>query len=98
MTTSAQMVEVARSPMLDLLEQGEPRLSFKRKIGCFHSSSTFTSSLNVLLTSYFLKNSRVPVSPRALEAAAAELQESARIATGLSPASKSMIYHVDINC
>jgi len=55
-TTSAQMVEVARSPMLDLPEQEGPR---------------------------------VPVSPIALVAAAAELQESARIATRLSTASAS---------
>jgi len=55
-TTSAQMVEVARSPMLDLPEQEGPR---------------------------------VPVSPIALAAAAAELQESARIATRRSTASAS---------
>merc|ERR1712210_340523 len=52
-TTSAQMVEVARSPMLDLPEQEGPR---------------------------------VPVSLVTLAAAAAELQESARIANMLSTA------------
>ena len=72
MTTSAPTVEVARSPMLDLREQEELRLN-----ACFLHSPFIT----------FSQHSRVLVSPIALAAAAAGLQESARIATGLSTAS-----------
>jgi len=44
-TTSAQMVEVARSPMLDLLEQEGPRSSLKENMACLHPSSTFTTTI-----------------------------------------------------
>jgi len=44
-TTSAQMVEVARSPMLDLPEQEGPRSSLKENMACLHPSSTFTTTI-----------------------------------------------------
>ena len=92
MNTSAPMVEVARSPMLDLREQEGLRLN-----ECLlHSSSNITNKIIFLcfIDVTFSQHSRVPVSPIALVENAVGLRESARIATGLSTANSRL----NINC
>ena len=61
-TTSAQMVEVARSPMLDLPEQEGPRSSFKEKLACQHPSITFTLRYRLFML-WSLQTSYLPKIP-----------------------------------
>ena len=105
-TTSAQLTEVARSPILDLLGKEEPRSKTKRLQASIHkeifqwgpfqfqiSEIAIASTELVFSNSYNSHIFRVPVSLQILVAVATELQRIVKIVTWLSTVS-SLINHL----
>ena len=91
-TTSAQAVEVARSPMLDHLELDELRSVTIPPL--LPSMFLIRVGLHKTIYDTFEPGHRDPASPTTLAATAAELQGSARIATKLSTANNLYTWYI----